>query len=479
MYRSLDSMASVENLSLDGLRVSQYYSTLTSLADPEHLAAGSQDQGYQLSLAPAAAGTIKDFQQVIGGDYGHLRSGTGTFEYVFGSYPFLLLVMVGTQPSIPVIENIPPGEFHAWLPPLEPDPADPKNVLWCGERIWLYVKDASANDWTPQLYSAQSFAASPQEYISAFAFSPLQPSRAYLATSAGRLFVSNDTGVTWTQSVSGGPIENFAFSTAIHPSELDPELVYVGGSGYSSASVLRSQDGGVTWGAWEEGLPDTLVYSLAEAPDGSGTLFAGTEQSAYRRSASGAGWVEITGAAAPVTTYWSVEAVPAADAMRFGTHGRGVWDYAHTPSSLTPYGCRVNPAGSLVHLGGSAAIGDVLTLGLDNPLGTQGTATPLVQVALAADPAFPCGSSLPGFGMAGPGAAGELLLSLAGPLPPAVAGSIPWASPGTPAPVDLPVPLDSGLVGQTVYAQGLLVDPVAAGGVGLALTEALAIQVGS
>ena len=49
LYRSLDGMETVENLSLTGLRVSQYYSTLTSTANPDRVAAGSQDQGYQIA----------------------------------------------------------------------------------------------------------------------------------------------------------------------------------------------------------------------------------------------------------------------------------------------------------------------------------------------------------------------------------------------------------------------------------------------
>jgi hypothetical protein len=49
LYRSLDQLGSVQSLSLSGLRVSQYYGTLTSSADPDHIAAGSQDQGYPLT----------------------------------------------------------------------------------------------------------------------------------------------------------------------------------------------------------------------------------------------------------------------------------------------------------------------------------------------------------------------------------------------------------------------------------------------
>ena len=55
LYHSQDTLHTVLNLSLQGLRVSQYYSTLTSAADPDHVAAGSQDQGYQWAGSPPSS----------------------------------------------------------------------------------------------------------------------------------------------------------------------------------------------------------------------------------------------------------------------------------------------------------------------------------------------------------------------------------------------------------------------------------------
>ena len=49
---------------------------------------------------------------------------------------------------------------------------------------------------------------------------------------------------------------------------------------------------------------------------------------------------------------------------------------------------------------------------------------------------------------------------------------------GPPAPIDIVVPNDSTLVGTSVNAQGLLLDPVAAAGVKFGLTEALRLTVG-
>ena len=82
LFQSPDGLLSVQNLSLSGLRVSQYYTTHTSRANPDHVVAGAQDQGYQRAgSAPPADATQLDFDQLISGDYGHLTSGDGDHDF--------------------------------------------------------------------------------------------------------------------------------------------------------------------------------------------------------------------------------------------------------------------------------------------------------------------------------------------------------------------------------------------------------------
>ena len=145
---------------------------------------------------------------------------------------------------------------------------------------------------------------------------------------------------------------------------------------------------------------------------------------------------------------------------------------------LTDYGCGGNPDGSLTVLSGAALIGETLTFGVDNPLGTQGAgALPFVLATLAPAPGFPCGLSVPGLGMGGPGAAGELLVSVAGAN--VLFTGAAWSGSGSPAPVPVALPFNPGLVGVPVYFQGLLFDPIAAGGVSLGLTTATQAVIGN
>jgi len=135
-----------------------------------------------------------------------------------------------------------------------------------------------------------------------------------------------------------------------------------------------------------------------------------------------------------------------------------------------PLGCGVNPAGSLVELSGMPALGHTWRLGVENPLGTQPPGSlAFLAVALAADPGLPCGTVLPGFGMASAAAPGEVLVSVLGPNPIAVAGPAVYAGTGNPAPIAIPVPDVPLLAGVPVYLQGALIDA----GVGVGLSVGL------
>jgi photosystem II stability/assembly factor-like uncharacterized protein len=327
LYRSTDLLSTVQNLSLTGLRVSQYYSTHTSSANANHVVAGSQDQGYQRAAnAPVFPNTNLNFTQLISGDYGHLTSGNGTHGFLFSVYPGFVLCHVGENSPQLFTEDFPAPEDHAWMPPVVADPLAPQAFFLCASHLYRYAKGAT-NNWTPSQWSSFDFGVASGEYVSALVFSPVDALRAYAVTDRGRLYYSFNRGLTWTQSTSTGPGGQYFYGTAMLASRENANVVYVAGSGYFGPAVYRSVDGGVSFQPFSAGLPPTLVYCLGEAADGSGRLFCGTETSAYRRDPNATEWVDITDKKAPITIYWSVETLSNENTMRFGTYGRGIWDY--------------------------------------------------------------------------------------------------------------------------------------------------------
>jgi photosystem II stability/assembly factor-like uncharacterized protein len=331
VYESTDGLQNVQNISLTGLRVSQYYDVLTSSADPGHVLAGAQDQGWQRAYdAPWDADDRFPFAQDWSGDYGQLTSGDGTLDAVFGVYPgFIIASLDEAHPSLVAIDYPDDDNLPVWLPMVVADPDDPLSFYFLAGHLWRF--GWTGNWWDEEKISNRDFGSGGGEYLSAMVFSPVVPDRAYAATSTGALWWSDDHGVHWELSGSDGPEGSWLYGAAVAASRADRDLAWVGGSGYGNPSVYRTEDGGRSWEAWDDGLPSTLVYSLCEAPDGSGVLFAGTETSAWRRGPDDPAWVDITGADAPITIYWSCEALYAEDTVRFATYGRGVWDWRIVP----------------------------------------------------------------------------------------------------------------------------------------------------
>jgi len=350
LFRSTNGLASVSNLSLDGLRVSQYYTTHTSLANPLHVVAGAQDQGYQRASVASSdpGGTLLDFTQVISGDYGHATSGDGTHAFVYSVYPGFVLVHKGENNPVLYQLDFPAAENYSWLPFILADPLDNKRFFFCASRLYRYVKTGPTT-WVSSQWSTQNFAANGGEHLSALAYSPLDKQRMYGVTNYGRFFRSSDQGITWAQGTGSGPGPQYLSGQAIVASNQDVNTAYVGGSGYSNPAAWRTTDGGVTWQPWSDGLPATLVYCLAQAQDGSGALFAGTERGCFRRDPAAAAWVDITSNEAPITVYWSAESVPSSNVIRFGTYGRGIWDYSlDDPCSYEAYGAGLGGSNTVV-----------------------------------------------------------------------------------------------------------------------------------
>lgn len=135
-------------------------------------------------------------------------------------------------------------------------------------------------------------------------------------------------------------------------------------------------------------------------------------------------------------------------------------------------GCNgLNPADSLVVLSGRPGLGATFRVGMNNSLGSQASVlSPVLGEWSAAATPFPCGMTLPGLGLAGPGTSGEVLVD--GQLLGSWIGS-PWTY-GSISHVDILIPASGGLAGVRIYLQGLMCDASFCG-----LTNAIEIEIGS
>ena len=83
---------------------------------------------------------------------------------------------------------------------------------------------------------------------------------------------------------------------------------------------------------------------------------------------------------------------------------------------------------------------------------------------------------VPGLGMDGPGASGELLVDLL--LVDRFVTGAPWSGPGTPGPIPAQIPVDRTLVGSSVFLQGLMLDLSPGAAIPFGLAEAVELRIG-
>jgi photosystem II stability/assembly factor-like uncharacterized protein len=448
LYASDDLGSSVTNLSLSGLGISQYYSTLTSRTAPNLILAGSQDQGYQRGTWHGwSGGPSTDFTQLISGDYGHLTSSNGSQQLVYSTYPGFVLVQEGqTNPNLlyPWVD-FPAGSNHLWLPPVVADPLDPASFFFLGNQLWRYTR-VSGPTWNSLVHTGFNFLASGGSYLSALCFAPTDAQRCYAVNDAGKLFFSTDHGTNWTQSVSSGPGSHYFYgnSLAVHPAQ--PLEAVVGGSGYGTNGVWRTTDGGATWSALGTGLPQTMVYDLAYAENGSGDVYAATEAGPWCWQRSSGAWLNCAQLGTPMTVYWSVESVDYGQTMRFGTYGRGIWDYA-IPAGYGPlwatWGSNLPPPHVLTLSSAQLPrLGQQVVFDVQSTQHAQREGWVLWSASPGAQPLF----------------GGTLLLGTLQPL------ARVHLDPNGHGRVRFRIPNDFTLLDQSIYFQALVVDPTQAQG---------------
>ncbi|MCF8295045.1 MAG: T9SS type A sorting domain-containing protein [Bacteroidales bacterium] len=368
LYVADNPLISVENLSMEGLRVSQYYSVYSNQANPELIYTGSQDQGFQASIG--ISNDLVDFEQTISGDYGHLVSGDGG-QSIWSVYPSFLMYYDDLSAGFSASYFSFQGSNYLWMPPLCEHPYASDKVLMGGGGLTggAHIFEFSFNGSISQSELPFDFSQGVSDVqVAAIGFSSLEPNHWYALTNTGDFFYSSDDGTTWTQNISfSAPESHYFYGSDIVTSPVDPAIVYVSGSGYSNAPVYVSNNYGQSFTAINVGLPSTLVYEMAINKDGD-LLFAASEAGAFVYVDSLNRWFDLAGNVAPDQVYWGVEYIQSIDAVRFATYGRGVWqcsiheiaaiiDAVNLTVNVYP-----NPASESIYLKGDELQGAIVQL---------------------------------------------------------------------------------------------------------------------
>jgi photosystem II stability/assembly factor-like uncharacterized protein len=166
----------------------------------------------------------------------------------------------------------------------------------------------------------------PYQTITALAESPRKRGMLYAGTDDGKLHVTVDEGVTWTELTAAVPIRKW-YSRVV-PSRHDDETVYITQRGREDDDfgvyVFKSTDRGKTFASLASNIPAGSVNGLAEDPRNSSTLYLATDFGAFVSTDGGRRW-EVLGANLPSVQVSDLAYQARDNILVIATYGRGMY----------------------------------------------------------------------------------------------------------------------------------------------------------
>ncbi len=369
-YISYDSLKTVSNKSLLNLNTAQTWDVLTDRNNSDAVYIGAQDQGFQVGTGAVNTNGSMDFVQAYSGDYGQLAL-TDSLSKLWIEYPGGDISLYANPAAITAYRAPDAGKKvlgtqkpnYGWMLPTANTGSLLSNELLVGGGNMTggdgsYLIKFKLQQ-TPQLAIVDSqyafdFRANSNNGTSGISAieASLISGRIFVATEDGTFFNSPDKGANWLKTTGfSAPSGFWLYGACILASQLNENVVWYAGSGYSNSAVYKSADGGATFTSMNTGLPPTLVHKIVATPDEQ-LLFAATEAGPYVYVTATGEWYSLMAAETPVQDYFTVEYVPDQKIARFGTYGRGIWDFKVESAKLDKYIC---PGSSITYSAGLAA----------------------------------------------------------------------------------------------------------------------------
>lgn len=240
--------------------------------------------------------------------------------------------------------NIPGTHKPGWINPMVPTPdfADNKAYVAGGNLIGgagSYLITANVNIsgsnvvWqnTQFNYDFRANSNNGTSVIKAIGVSESDHNRLYVSTQDAAFFYSTNQGTSWTKSATAN-LPSTMIPWDIKCSKTDPDKVFVCGTGFSNSGVFQSNDGGDTFVSLNGSIPAATFYEISLSSNEE-FLFAATSNGPYVYVFDNAQWYSLLGADTPIVDFNTVDVV-SNTVVRFGTYGRGVWDFEVTNAVL-------------------------------------------------------------------------------------------------------------------------------------------------
>ncbi|HWO24254.1 MAG TPA: hypothetical protein VNO30_36170 [Kofleriaceae bacterium] len=325
-FKSTNSTAASPTFSHlnNGLVTHLFYSVGSSLANPNAVIGGLQDNGTRVRVG--ATGT---FNQYIGGDGFGADIHPLNANTMLGSLYYARIqkstdggtTWTSACSGITECNNSSTAPFNTKIVPWAGDASG--NTVYTFSNTKVYRSTNYAGTWSAVGTAPTDGAATLS--IRNFGVAATDANRIGVVTSGGRIFTSTNAGATWRLVL---PPNNGLSLSYLWYDSTNANIVYVASVAADSTRnhLWRSTDGGLTFAALDGGgFPFGVpVNAIRNDPTDPAHLFAGTHHGIYESSDGGLNWTRF-GSGLPLVEVADFYIAPDSSLMRIATFGRGIW----------------------------------------------------------------------------------------------------------------------------------------------------------
>lgn len=342
LFVSLDGGETYEGRN-GGYQTQQFYANLGNSSSSSDLAIGGmQDNATAIYFGDPS------WTRVLGGDGLCAAIRPGNDQIIYGSIQYLAMNKStdGGQSWYGIGNEI--NEDAAFNGPFELAPSNP-DVMYAGAQN-LWRSGNAGESWFRVTTSTPDLG----NYILTIAINPNDPDEVYFSTypnstDQAKVFkFSANTGIA--EEINGLP-NRYCMDINWHPT--NPNIAYAVFGGFNTEHVWRTLDGGQTWSAIDNGLPDLPTNTLLIDPLYPDVLYVGNDLGVWVSANAGASWEPYSTEAPQALLVMHLSMEPQTRKLRAATYGLGLWQTDMlTPSQIkTPVaGIQIqsispNPAG--------------------------------------------------------------------------------------------------------------------------------------
>ncbi len=310
IYRSYNHGKSWEDIS-NNLQILQSYKLSTSKSSEYRIITGNQDNGTFLY-------SNSTWNEIFSGD------GMECFIDPFNDNTLYYSLYYGRiYKSTDGGENpkfIAPDDSGAWVTPYLLNPFNSKTIYAAYRDI--YKSNDGGETWVKLSQGLSN------ENFRSLTISPLNTKHLYAGTN-NKLFRTINGGQDW-EEIS---ISSDIFYTSIAVSPQDPNKLWVSASNYLyNQQVFFSNNGGINWINYSDGLPNVPVNHLIVRPNSNQEIFAATDIGVFYRNSDLEYW-ENYSYNLPQVVVSELEISEPFNKLRAATYGRGIWELQLPPAT--------------------------------------------------------------------------------------------------------------------------------------------------